>query len=86
MPLKSLLTKSRELSEIKADIEKRIVSYLNDIVFKDSSLLYNKIGYIILDTEGVVDYTRLTVNGGSTNITINENELVVKGSLEVTAQ
>lgn len=80
------LTKSRELSEIKADIEKRIVSYLNDIVFKDSSLLYNKIGYIILDTEGVVDYTRLTVNGGSTNITINENELVVKGSLEVTAQ
>ena len=49
-------------------------------------MLYNKIGYIILDTEGVVDYTRLTVNGGSTNITINENELVVKGSLEVTAQ
>lgn len=78
------LSGSRSISEIKADIEKRTEKYLKKIAFKASTLLYNKIGYIILDTEGVIDYTSLKINGSSTNIAINDNELVVRGKFEVT--
>ena len=58
--------------------------YLKEIAFKASTLLYNKIGYIILDTEGVIDYISLKINGDSTNIAIKDNELVVRGKFEVT--
>ena len=78
------LSGSRSISEIKADIEKRTEEYLKEIAFKASTLLYNKIGYIILDTEGVIDYISLKINGGSTNIAIKDNELVVRGKFEVT--
>ena len=72
---------SRNLSDIQKDIEERFEEYLKSIAFSGKNVLYNQIGYIILGTEGVTDFKSLTINGGTSNIEIAENEIAVKGTV-----
>lgn len=74
---------SRKTEEIQKDIEASINEYLKSIAFTDKKVLYNQIGYIILSTDGVVDFTTLLVNGSNTNTEIAENELAIKGTVVI---
>lgn len=40
-------------------------------------VLYNRIAYLLLSTPGVIDYTSLTVGGGTANIVVGATELPV---------
>ncbi len=61
-----------------------IVEYLKSIAFKDSFCRYSRIANAILDAQGVIDYTNLTVNAGSANITINDGDVAVLGTVTFT--
>lgn len=50
----------------------------------DYEVTYNRVGYILLDIDGVVDFTELTVNGGESDIVIAADEVPVPGNVEVT--
>lgn len=72
-------TQQQALDSISA----RLTQYLKDIAFVESIVSYAKVGATILESEGVEDYSGLTVNGGTANIAVGIEEVAVLG--EVTA-
>ncbi|KXS40991.1 MAG: baseplate j family protein, partial [Candidatus Frackibacter sp. T328-2] len=42
------------------------------------------IGSNILDSEGVIDYTNLLVNGGTSNVSIGDEDVAELGNVVVT--
>lgn len=64
-------------------IKTNITNYLKDIAFNTNFVSYAKIGSIIIDSEGVLDYQNLLVNSGTSNIQINENEVAILGGVTV---
>ncbi|MEA5085109.1 MAG: baseplate J/gp47 family protein [Lachnospiraceae bacterium] len=77
------MDQSRTLADVKADIETAIEAYIKSMAFEATTLLYNRIAYIILGIEGVVDYTSLTLNDSSGNVAIADNEVAVLTGCEV---
>lgn len=57
--------------------------YLKSIAFRTYTVLYNHIAYLLLGIQGVTDYTDLTVNGGTQNIVIADNQVPVPGTVTV---
>jgi uncharacterized phage protein gp47/JayE len=58
-------------------------NYLRGIAFETYTVVYNRIAYILLDIEGVVDYTLLNINGGTVNITFSEEQVPIIGTVVV---
>lgn len=65
------------VSDVQPSIENAIVSYLKSLAFSDNTVRYSRIGNAILDTEGVLDYTNLTINGTTSNIVTVFDEVAV---------
>ena len=68
--------------QVKNYTSQNIVDYLKSIAFKTNYISYAKIGSIILETEGVIDYSNLKVNGGMANISIGNEEVAIMGVIE----
>ena len=77
------LNGSVSIDDIKLNIEKKVKEYFKNISFNESTLLYNRIGYIVMDTQGVSDFSNLTINDVTENILIADNEVPVLGALVV---
>ena len=67
------------LDEVKENIKTNISKYLKSIAFKKDYVSYAQIGSIILETEGVIDYTNLLVNDGTANVVIGNEEVAIMG-------
>lgn len=77
-----VLTGTKTLQEITTAFESALVDYLASIAFtNDPVVRYVRIGSMLLDTEGVQDYSNLLVNGGAGNINIVTGEVGVKGTV-----
>ncbi|GAA0115304.1 baseplate J/gp47 family protein [Clostridium senegalense] len=72
------------LEDVKTNIETNITNYLKEIAFKQDFVSYAKIGSIILNTTGVQDYQTLTINNGTSNIIIANEEVATLGTVIVT--
>ena len=68
-------------SSVKENIKINIENYLKTIAFRSIYVSYAKIGSIILDTEGVLDYSDLTLNLGIANIEVLEDEVALVGGV-----
>lgn len=68
-------------AEVIGNIETKIADYLKDIAFVDNYVSYAKIGSLILESAGVLDYSNLTVNGGTSNISISDEEVAILGGV-----
>lgn len=66
---------------VKEKIKNNLISYFKEIAFKRNYVSYAKVGSIILDTDGVIDYSKLSLNGTTENITIKDDEVVVLGGV-----
>jgi uncharacterized phage protein gp47/JayE len=53
------------------NVQTSIIAYLKSIAFVASSVSYAQIGAAILSSSGILDYSNLTVNGGTSNISIS---------------
>lgn len=62
---------------LRSDIETVISEYLSDTAFNKSYVSYAKIGGLILSVDGVNDYTDLTLNGGTENISLSDGVIPV---------
>lgn len=51
---------------------------------KEGVVRYNKISSILTNTDGVKDFTGLTINGGTINIVLEEDEYPVTGTIDPT--
>ncbi|WP_342510597.1 baseplate J/gp47 family protein [Sporosarcina sp. FSL K6-1522] len=65
----------------KENITKNIAKYLKDIAFKTTFVSYAKTGSEIIDSDGVLDYADLLVNGGIANIPIGDEEVAIMGGV-----
>lgn len=61
--------------QIKLNFKKELEEFLNSQVFKITSLSINRIGAMLLNIEGVEDYTTITLNGSSQSLTIPANQI-----------
>ncbi|WP_432408566.1 baseplate J/gp47 family protein [Wukongibacter sp. M2B1] len=64
---------------VKSNIEKDVENYLKAIAFESDFLSYAKLGSVILDSEGVEDYSNLTINSVTSNIPIGSKEVATLG-------
>jgi len=58
--------------------------YLKTLAFVDPVVRYSRIANVILDADAVLDYSNLTLNGGTTNISITDGSVAVVGTVSVT--
>ena len=56
---------------------------MTKISFSKGYVSYAKIGQAILNTDGVIDYTNLTVNQSTNNVPITETQIAVLGVLKI---
>jgi uncharacterized phage protein gp47/JayE len=78
----SLTLKDGEaLEEIRPKLEDELEEYFKSIAFKESDIKYSRIGNIILSIDGVIDYTSLLVNNGTSNIILQQNEVPLLGTV-----
>lgn len=75
------LSSGYTVAGIQSKVEDAIDSYLKSIVFDQSYVSYGKVGSIILDIPGVTDYSNLTINGGTANVSIDAEQVSVKGTV-----
>lgn len=78
-----------DLETVTTNIENAINEYLQEVAFDDdvSYISYAKIGAIIMDADGVRDYSGMTLNGGTDNVVLIDTntttEVAVLNSLSV---
>lgn len=71
------------LEQIKISIESNVNEYLKNIAFKEDIVSYAKIGSLILESEGVLDYADLKMNEGISNIVVNDEEIAILGEVVI---
>jgi uncharacterized phage protein gp47/JayE len=75
------LASGATLASAKADFEAGLTEYLKTLAFVDPIVRYSKIASVLLDTPAILDYSGLTVNGGTANISIADGSVAIKGSV-----
>lgn len=69
---------------IKARFSAALAEYLASLAFTADEVSYHRIGYLLLSTKGVEDYTALTVNGGTANLPLGAVQVPVVGEVALT--
>lgn len=76
-----VIAEGYEEADVLENIKEKIIEYLQLIAFRQSFVSYAQIGFMIIDSDGVIDYQNLIVNGGTANIPIGEDEVAVLGGV-----
>ena len=69
--------------DVMEELENNLEEYLRSVSFKGSYISYAKTGNVIFETDGVIDYVDLKINGDTVNIPINETEIAVLGGVNI---
>lgn len=64
-------------------VRDNVINYLKEIAFKETTISYNRIASIILDSEGIIDFENLTINGQATAINLADDEVPVLGVVTI---
>lgn len=79
------LASDATIEGVKADIEAAVHEYLESLAFKDTLVRYTRIAALLLDIPRIIDYENLTVNGGTSNIQVTDEQVAVLGTVSVNA-
>lgn len=71
-------------AEVEENIKKSISDYLKEIAFEAAYASYARLGGLIIESDGVLDYSNLFVNNGTTNIPIGNEEVAILGVVTCT--
>lgn len=71
------------LEQVKENITNNIRKYFEEVAFKQELISYARIGKAVLETEGVLDYSELVINGVRENIMLDYEETPVLGEVMV---
>ncbi|WDU80043.1 baseplate J/gp47 family protein [Lysinibacillus sp. G01H] len=66
---------------VKANIKKNITKHLKEIAFRTSFVSYAKVGALIIESDGVLDYQNLLINGSTANVVIPDDGVPVMGGV-----
>ena len=76
------LASGYSVEEVKSEFANKVTEYLKDISFKSSYVSNARLGNLLLDTNGVFDYTEFKINNLSTNIALSDIEVPKLGTIE----
>lgn len=68
-------TAATTLTAVKAAFEKKLTDYLRSLAFEKAEVVYARVGFLLLDIEGVTDYSELLLNGKAQNVTIGDTQI-----------
>lgn len=78
-----VLAPGAALNDVKAAIEQEITGYLRQLAFTDPVVRYSRISAILSDISGIVDYSGLSVNGGTVNVAVQTGQVAMLGTVTV---
>lgn len=84
--VKIILETGEDIENVKKEIEKNIVGFLQEIAFKKDYVSYSLIASTLLDTDGVAEWTELSINKGTSNVTIGVEEVAILKEVNVYEQ
>ena len=70
-----------EIETLKERIMQNITDFLKTIAFKKNYVSYSLISNTILETDGVVEWSSLTINGNTNNIPLLDEEVAILGEV-----
>ena len=71
------------VEEIKSEFTNKVTEYLKEISFKSSYVSNARLGNLLLDTNGVLDYTGFKINNLSANIALSDIEVPKLGTISL---
>lgn len=74
---------STTVDTVRDTFIKDLDDYLRSRAFSSYTVVYNRIAYMLLGIEGVVDYTMLTINDVTENIIIGEEQVPTVGTVVI---
>lgn len=77
------LSSGYELMEVKQLFEEKLKEYLKEISFKSSYVSTAKLGNLLLDIDGVYDYTDFKVNNAINNVPLEDTEVPKVGTISL---
>jgi Uncharacterized homolog of phage Mu protein gp47 len=80
----AIIDSSTTIEQVQNKFEAALNEYLQSIAFETYTVVYNRIGYILLNIPGVIDYLSLKINGGEISINIGSDQVPVLGTVVVT--
>lgn len=79
-----VLSPGYDLPTATTNIQNALIVFLQSIAFQQSIVSYAKVGEAILNALGVADYSSLTVNGSTSNISIGNEQVAILGTTTIT--
>lgn len=76
-----VLAEGADIEAVTEEYTQLLTIIFADTAFKTSIVRYSRMAALALDTTGVVDWTELTVNGGTSNIELADDEIAVVGEV-----
>lgn len=70
-------------SEVIENIKRKITAYLAEVAFKKSYVSFAKVAHAILESDGLVDFDDLRINGTYDNIDLADEEVAVLGQVRL---
>jgi uncharacterized phage protein gp47/JayE len=67
--------------EIETLFKDKLVKYLKEIAFKDTYISTARLGNLLLDTDGVFDYSDFKVNGAMNNVELLDTDVPKVGTI-----
>ena len=80
---KVTLASGYTLQDAQNSYEALVEDYFQETAFKTSYVSYAKLGTLLLDVPGIVDYEEFLVNGASTNVALTDEQIPVLGSVSL---
>jgi len=74
-------TSNYTLSQVQSNITTSLTNYLNDLAVGTTSISYNKILALIMDSAGVTDISNFTINSGTSNIALTNTQVATLGAI-----
>lgn len=77
---------SSDIETIKVEFTQALKDYFREVAYdeKTDSMSVARVGLILFQVQGVVDYTNLTINGGTSSVLIGEEEVFQVGTVDLT--
>ncbi|ADY55143.1 Baseplate J family protein [Syntrophobotulus glycolicus DSM 8271] len=73
-----------DLEEVTEKFISGVQSYLSEIAYSaDPTVRIAKVGNILLDTPGIIDYSELNINSGTGNITVGPGSVAILGTVSL---
>lgn len=77
------MEETTDTQTVQRQLTQALADYFETVAFQKTELVYHRIAYMVLDIPGVVDFTSMTLNGGTENIPVGDEQILTVGTVVV---